>query len=83
MTNVLSADVIAGSTPARGRPDYPLPGYAITDLQAGVDFRKFSLAFYVRNLFDRRALIAAGTSLIPMGGPALVSVISPARSARR
>lgn len=67
----------SGFDASSGRPDYPLPGYAITDLQAGVDFRKFSLAFYVRNLFDRRALIAAGTSLMPMGGPALVSVIQP------
>jgi len=67
----------SGFDASSGRPDYLLPGYAITDLQAGVDFRKFSLAFYVRNLFDRRALIAAGTSLIPLGGSALVSVIQP------
>ncbi|QBQ99872.1 TonB-dependent receptor [Paraburkholderia pallida] len=67
----------SGFDASSGRPDYPLPGYAITDLQAGVDFGKCSLAFYVRNLFDRRALMAAGTSLIPLGGPALVSVIQP------
>jgi len=67
----------SGFDASSGRPDYPLPGYAITDLQAGVDFKKFSLAFYVRNLFDRRALIAAGTSLMPLGGPALVSVNQP------
>lgn len=67
----------SGFDASSGRPDYPLPGYAITDLQAGVDFGKCSLAFYVRNLFDRRALMAAGTSLIPLGGPALVSMIQP------
>lgn len=67
----------AGFGSNTGRPDYPLPGYAMTDLQAGLDFKKFSLAFYVRNLFDRRALLAAGTSLVPMGGPALVSVAQP------
>ncbi|MBN9115994.1 MAG: hypothetical protein J0I36_12120, partial [Pandoraea sp.] len=49
----------------------------VTDLLAGIDFGKASLNFYVRNLFDRRALLAAGTALMPLGGPALVSVERP------
>lgn len=67
----------AGFGSSNGRPDYPLPGYAVTDLQAGIDFGKASLSLYVRNLFDRRALLAAGTALMPLGGPALVSVEQP------
>ncbi|WP_083902173.1 TonB-dependent receptor [Pandoraea sp. NE5] len=67
----------AGFGTSNGRPDYPLPGYAVTDLLAGIDFGKASLNFYVRNLFDRRALLAAGTALMPLGGPALVSVERP------
>lgn len=67
----------AGFGNSSGRPDYPLPGYAVTDLQAGIDFGKASLSFYVRNLFDRRAVLAAGTALMPLGGPALVSVEQP------
>lgn len=60
-----------------GHPDFPLPGYAITDLQAGIDFKKASLSFYVRNLFDRRALLSAATALVPVGGPVAVTVAQP------
>jgi len=67
----------SGFSNSTGRPDYQLPGYAVTDLLAGIDFGKASLNFYLRNLFDRRALLAAGTALMPMGGPALVSVERP------
>lgn len=67
----------SGFSGSSGRPDYLLPGYAVTDLQAGIDFGRASLNFYVRNLFDRRALLAAGTALMPLGGPALVSVAQP------
>ncbi len=67
----------SGFSGSTGRPDYLLPGYAVTDLMAGIDFRKASLNFYVRNVFDRRALLAAGTALMPLGGPALVTVERP------
>jgi len=67
----------AGFNGSSGSPDYAMPGYALTNLQAGMDFKHFSVAFYVRNLFDRRALLAAGTSLVPLGGPVLVSINQP------
>lgn len=46
-----------GSTAA---PSFKLPAYTQIDLQAGIDFRRFSLAGYVRNLSDSRGLTYAG-----------------------
>ncbi|MCH7343355.1 TonB-dependent receptor [Pelomonas sp. CA6] len=41
-----------------GSPAYQLPAYSLTDLQAGIDFKRVQLAFFVRNLFDREAQLS-------------------------
>ena len=63
----------AGFEGSQSLPNYRLPSYVLTDLQAGVDFKRLSLAFYVRNAFDRRAQVSAATGNVPLGGSVLVS----------
>lgn len=58
-------------------PDLRLPGYAITDLQAGMDFKRAQLAVYVRNAFNRYALLGASSSNVSLGGNWLVNVQQP------
>ena len=58
-------------------PNYRIPGYAITDIQAGVTIDRFQLALYVRNVLDKRAQVGAETSLVPAGGPVLVTESRP------
>jgi len=46
-------------------PPYPparqaLPGYAKTDLRAGLDYQAWKVSLYVNNLFDRRGLVSGG-----------------------
>jgi outer membrane receptor protein involved in Fe transport len=67
----------AGFTGNTTYPQYRLPRYSMTDLQAGVDLQHVSLAFFVRNLFDKHAQISAETSLVPLGGPNLVTEARP------
>ena len=69
----------AGFAGSEALPAYRLPRYDLTDLQGGVDFGKFQLALYVRNLFDKRAQIGAETNLVTagVGGPALVNESRP------
>ncbi|MGS0894121.1 TonB-dependent receptor [Burkholderia stagnalis] len=62
---------------ATGSPDFILPAYAVTDLQFGVDLRRASLSFFVRNLFNRNGLLSANTSYVPLGGNVWASVIQP------
>jgi len=59
-------------------PDLRLPAYAITDLQAGVDFKRVQLAFFVRNVFNRHAELGASSQQLSLGGPWLVNVQQPA-----
>ncbi|TDV33835.1 outer membrane receptor protein involved in Fe transport [Paraburkholderia caballeronis] len=58
-------------------PDFKLPAYAITNLQAGIDFTRFNVSFFVRNLFNRSALLSANTGRVPLGGNVLATVIQP------
>ena len=58
-------------------PSYKMPAYSLVDLQAGVDFGRFNIGMFVRNVFDKRAQLSAGTAFIPLGGSALVSVAQP------
>jgi len=60
-----------------GVPNYRLPGYGLTDLQAGLTFGNFDLALYLRNAFDRRAQLNAATGTVPIGGSALVNPAAP------
>jgi outer membrane receptor protein involved in Fe transport len=59
----------AGST---SLPSYRLPGYALVDVQAGINLGRFDLGLSVRNLFDRRAQMSAQTNFVPLGSPAYV-----------
>jgi iron complex outermembrane recepter protein len=56
----------AGSSTA---PDFRMPAYWLADLQAGVSLPRMDISLYVRNLFDRRAIVSAATSFVPLGGP--------------
>ena len=58
-------------------PLYRLPAYAMTDLQAGIDFTRASLALYLRNAFDKRAQLGSQSNVQALGGPAWVSVAKP------
>ena len=69
----------AGFDNSDALPNYRMPGYALTDLQAGVDLQRFDIAFYIRNLFNRRAQVGAETNLVAagVGGPVLVNEARP------
>jgi outer membrane receptor protein involved in Fe transport len=64
----------AGFAGSAALPLYRLPAYALTDLQAGIDFKYASLALFARNLFDRRAQLAADSTVQALGGPVWVSL---------
>lgn len=55
-------------------PLYRLPAYALTDLQAGIDFKRYSIALFARNLFDKRAQLGADSTVQALGGPVWVSL---------
>ncbi len=42
-------------------PNYKLPAYAMTDIHAGMDFGRYQLALFLRNLFNRDAQLSAST----------------------
>ena len=69
----------AGFEDSDALPNYRMPGYALTDLQAGIDFQRFDVSFYIRNLFNRRAQVGAETNLVAagVGGPVLVNEARP------
>ena len=58
-------------------PNYRIPGYALTDVQAGVTINKMQLSLYVRNLLNKRAQVGADTELLPQTGPVLVTESRP------
>ena len=64
----------AGFEGSAALPLYRLPAYALTDLQAGIDFRHASLALFVRNVFDKRAQLGADSTVQALGGPAWISL---------
>jgi outer membrane receptor protein involved in Fe transport len=69
----------AGFDGSAALPNFKMPGYALTNLNGGIDFGRFQLQVFVRNLFNRRALLGAETDLVAagVGGPALVNVAMP------
>jgi outer membrane receptor protein involved in Fe transport len=69
----------SGFDGSASNPNYHLPSYALTDLQAGIDFKRASLNLFVRNLFDAHAQQGINALTVPYGGPAWVS-LSPART---
>ena len=67
----------AGFDGSASAPNYRLPAYWLTDMQAGVAFSQFDLAFYVRNAFDRHAQLGASTAEEALGGPVQVTPTRP------
>lgn len=58
-------------------PNYRIPAYSLTDLQAGIAFKRVGLSLFVRNLFDARAQVSANSVLVPLGGPLWVVMAQP------
>jgi iron complex outermembrane receptor protein len=50
-------------------PLFRMPAYSMTDLQAGIDFKRFSVALFARNVFDKYALLGSQSVVQPLGGP--------------
>lgn len=67
----------AGFDGSPSQPNYALPAYAVTDLQAGLEFKHLNLALYARNLFDKRAQTSASTAAAALGQPVQVVVEQP------
>ncbi len=67
----------AGFDGSTTSPNYRLPSYSLTDLQAGIDFKRANLGLFVRNLFDVQAQQSANTLPEIYGGPAWVSLAAP------
>lgn len=64
----------AGSSLA---PDLVLPGYAVADFQAGIDFKHAQLSVFLRNAFNRYALLSANAAAVSLGGNWSMSVLQP------
>ncbi len=58
-------------------PNYRLPAYWLTDIQGGLEFERFQIALYVRNVFDRHAQLGASTAEEALGGPVQVTPARP------
>jgi iron complex outermembrane receptor protein len=58
-------------------PNYRMPAYWLTDVQGGIEFGKFSLALYARNVFDAHAQLGTSTAEMALGGPAQVELARP------
>ncbi|MFH0130522.1 TonB-dependent receptor domain-containing protein [Variovorax sp. VaC1] len=60
-------------------PSIKMPAYTMVDLQAGIDFQRFSLAAYVRNLANKRGIVSIDTGLV--ANPNLVqAALAPSRT---
>ncbi|QNN57554.1 TonB-dependent receptor [Diaphorobacter ruginosibacter] len=46
-----------------------MPAFSIVDLQAGMDFKSFSLAAYVRNATNKRGIVSVDPGLAPASNP--------------
>ncbi|MBV8500450.1 MAG: TonB-dependent receptor [Paucibacter sp.] len=57
--------------------NFDLPAYTLLDANWGIDFGRWQLAAYVRNLTDRRGLVNGDTGLTTLGGPVNVTVVTP------
>jgi len=64
-------------SPESSQPNFRMPGYTLTDLQGGVTLGKVDVGLYVRNLFDRRAILGADAALVAFGSPLHATVAQP------
>ncbi|MFW2351315.1 TonB-dependent receptor [Qipengyuania sp.] len=56
---------------------YTIDGYASADLRAGIDFERFSIGAYVRNVTDSRGLTSVGSFLLRPGTALSATAIRP------
>ena len=70
-------DRVSGFEASAGSPQYRLPEYTTMDLRGSVAIGPANLRLYVRNLFNERGQLSAGTALTQLGGPAMVSILQP------
>jgi len=57
--------------------NFSLPAYTLVDAQWGIDFGRFQLAAFVRNVTDKRAILSADTALTGFGGPLNTTLATP------
>ena len=69
---------VAAFNDSPSTPQYRLPDYTATDLRAGVFIQDARVEFFVKNVFDSRGQLSAGTAfaVIP-GGAVRVSILEP------
>jgi iron complex outermembrane recepter protein len=67
----------AGFAGSASQPDFKMPAYWLTDLQAGVTLSRVDISLYARNLFDRRAITAASTQFVALAGPVEATLATP------
>lgn len=68
----------AGFEDSTSLPNVVMPGYAVTDLQGGIDITaKVNLALYVRNAANKAGWVSADTGLLPLGAPLMVTEERP------
>ncbi len=70
-------DRVSSFDASAGTPQYRLPEYTTMDLRGSVAFGPANLRLYVRNLFNERGQLSAGTTLTQLGGPAMISILQP------
>lgn len=58
-------------------PFFSMPGYALADVNFGVELGGWQVGAFVRNLADKRALSGADTALTAFGGPLRVTPMQP------
>ncbi|QGZ41323.1 outer membrane receptor protein involved in Fe transport [Pseudoduganella flava] len=63
--------------PGTSVPNFRLPGYAMADLQAGIEVDGWQVGAFVRNLADKRAFSSADTALTAFAGPLRVTPTQP------
>jgi outer membrane receptor protein involved in Fe transport len=59
------------------QPNFRMPAYTLVDAQGGITLGKLDLGLYVRNLFDRRAILGADAALVAFGSPLHATVAQP------
>ena len=59
------------------QPNFRMPAYTLTDLQGGVTLGPVDIGLYVRNLFDKRAILGADSGLVAFGSPLHATVAQP------
>ncbi|MGM9484551.1 TonB-dependent receptor [Roseateles sp. NT4] len=58
-------------------PNFSQPAYTLVDAQWGLEMGRWQLATFVRNLTDKRAIVAADTALTAFGLPLNVTTVAP------